>query len=226
MANRAYLYSLNHQPKSYSDRPDTISGLSEWPYSVPFTYRVLMSGNPKLCTSLVSDGFEDDSPDSKTRLYAISSDFEAGFARLKKFIEVLRVIGKEISNLQDSMLNKTLEFLEDHKNHYLLLETIELDCMDGNEEVVLRGYVESEISACRAAGAAIDALPEDPKISADIVKNAAENNSESVLSAFYGLQFNEKFDDISSEPPIGLYWSDVLFYELENKKEFEVAPDH
>ncbi|WP_444914492.1 DUF7822 domain-containing protein [Microbulbifer sp. TRSA007] len=221
MANRSYLYSLSNQPKSYSDRPETISGLSEWPYSIPFTYRVLMSGNPNLCASLVSDGFEDDSPDDKTQLYAISSDFEAGFARLKKFVEVLRVISKDIMDLPDSMLNETLEFLQEHKDRHLLLETIELDCMDDSEESVLRGYVESEIIACREAGAAIDALPEDPKVSADIVKSAAENNSESALSPFYGLQFNDKFDNVESEPPVGLYWSDILYYDLESKKEFE-----
>ncbi|WP_445365696.1 hypothetical protein ACJJJB_02700 [Microbulbifer sp. ANSA001] len=223
MANRSYLYSLSNQPKSYSDRPDTISGLSEWPYNIPFTYRVLMSGNPKLCASLVSDGFDNDSPDNKTQLYAISSDFETGFARLKKFIEVLRVIGKEIDGLQESMLNETLEFLEEHKDSYLLLETIELDCMDESEEAVLRGYVEGEISACREAGSAIDALPEDPEVAAGIVINAAKNKSEAAPSAFYGLQFNDKFDDIESEPPLGLYWSDILYYELENKEEFEEA---
>ncbi|BBM00184.1 hypothetical protein [Microbulbifer sp. GL-2] len=223
MANRSYLYSLSNQPKSYSDRPDTISGLSEWPYNIPFTYRVLMSGDPKLCASLVSDGFDDDSPDNKTQLYAISSDFAPGFARLKKFIEVLRVIGKEIPDLHDSMLDEILEFLEEHKDSYLLLETIELDCMDESEEAVLRGYVEGEISACREAGAAIDVLPEDPEVSADIIINAAKNKSEAAPNAFCGLEFNDKFDDIESELPLGLYWSDILYYELENKEEFEEA---
>lgn len=223
MANRSYLYSLSNQPKSYSDRPDTISGLSEWPYSIPFTYRVLMSGNPKLCASLVSDGFDDESPDNKTQLYAISSDFALGFARLKKFIEVLLVIGKEIPDLHDSMLDETLEFLEEHKDSYLLLETIELDCMDESEEAVLRGYVEGEISACREAGAAIDALPEDLEVSADIIINAAKNKSEAAPNSFCGLEFNDKFDDIESELPLGLYWIDILYYELENKEEFEEA---
>lgn len=86
MANRAYLYSLSNRPISYADRPDTISGLSEWAYAVPFSYRVLMSGNPQLCASLVSDGFDGEPADRKTKLYAISGDFEAGFARLKRLM--------------------------------------------------------------------------------------------------------------------------------------------
>jgi hypothetical protein len=45
MANRAYLYSLSNRPTSYTDRPETITGLSEWPYAIPFTYRVLLSGD-------------------------------------------------------------------------------------------------------------------------------------------------------------------------------------
>jgi hypothetical protein len=77
---------------SFSDRPETISGLSEWPYAVPFSYRALMSGDPKLCSSLVSDGFEDEPADQKTRLYAISSDFELGYARLKKLLAAVRSI--------------------------------------------------------------------------------------------------------------------------------------
>ena len=76
MANRAYLYSLSKPPTSYSDRPDTICGLSEWAYGVPFSYRVLMSGNPRACASLISDGLEDDPKDKKTKLYAISGDFQ------------------------------------------------------------------------------------------------------------------------------------------------------
>ena len=70
MANRSYLYSLSNRPTSYADRPETISGLSEWPYDVPFIYRLLMSGDPQLCASLVSDGLDDDEPGSRTRLYA------------------------------------------------------------------------------------------------------------------------------------------------------------
>ncbi|CAB3642924.1 hypothetical protein [Achromobacter pestifer] len=90
MANRSYLYSLSNRPTSYADRPETISGLSEWPYYVPFMYRLLMSGDPQLCASLVSDGFDIDEPEQKTRLYAISSHFDTGLERVKRFAEIVR----------------------------------------------------------------------------------------------------------------------------------------
>ncbi|WZB64827.1 hypothetical protein WJ971_17800 [Achromobacter xylosoxidans] len=90
MANRSYLYSLSNRPASYADRPETICGLSEWPYAVPFSYRLLMSGDPQVCASLIADGLEDDEPHRRTRLYAISSRFEPGLARIKRFAEIVR----------------------------------------------------------------------------------------------------------------------------------------
>ena len=92
MANRSYLYSLSNRPTSYEDRPETISGLSEWAYDVPFIYRLLMSADPQLCASLVSDGLDDDEAEQKTRLYGISSPFDAGYERVKRFAGIVRWI--------------------------------------------------------------------------------------------------------------------------------------
>lgn len=220
MANRSYLYSLSNQPTSYTDRPDSISGLSEWPYNIPLSYRILLSGNPKLCASLISDGFESDPPDNKTQIYAVSGDFEVGFLRLKKFIEIVRLLATEKSELLASMLGETIDFLEKHQDRYLLLETIELDCMDEDEETALRACVEAEISACRDAGAAVDVLPEDPRIAADILKGAAEKESAAPVGAFHGILFNDNFDSYENDTPMGLYWTDILYCELENKEEF------
>ena len=77
MSNRAYLYSHSNRPTADADRPETISGLSEWSYAVPFSYRVLMSGDPQLCSSSISDGFDSEPAGAKTKLYAISGDFDA-----------------------------------------------------------------------------------------------------------------------------------------------------
>ena len=82
--------ALSNRPTHFTDRPETISGLSEWPYAVPFMYRLLMSGDPQLCASLISDGLEDEEPDQRTRLPAISSTFEPGLARVKRFAEIVR----------------------------------------------------------------------------------------------------------------------------------------
>ena len=92
MANRSYLYSLGNRPTSYRDRPETISGLSEWPYDIPFVYRLLMSADPQLCGSLVSDGFDSEQEGRKTRLHAISSAFAPGFERFRRFAEIVKVL--------------------------------------------------------------------------------------------------------------------------------------
>src|SRR5215468_4468904 len=118
MANRSYLYSLSNRPASFSDRPGTISGLSEWNYAVPFSYRILMSGGPQLCSSLVSDGFNGEPPDQKTRLYAISSDFEPGYARLKKFLAIVRTLAGGGAPGLVHAIGESQTFLEAHRNRY------------------------------------------------------------------------------------------------------------
>lgn len=119
-----------------------------------------MSGDPQLCSTLLSDGFDGESPDKKSRLFAISSDFELGFARMKRLITILRPLAVSSSELTAG-LDDTLEFLEAHRNRYLLLETIELDCMTSEGEEQLRRSVEEEIKEILRVGAAIDALPTD-----------------------------------------------------------------
>jgi len=220
MANRAYLYSLSNRPASYSDRPETISGLSEWPYGIPFSYRVLMSGDPRLCASLVSEGFEDDPPEQPTKLYAISSEFDAGHARLTKLIAAIRAVS-DATGLA-AALDETERFLQEHRDGFLLLETIELDSMMEASAAGLKACVEGEIEHCRAAGAAIDALPDNPAdAGAWLLKAAAEKSDE----PFSGLVLTDDFDntrDDKTDNPLGVsWWTDVLYFGLWNRAEFE-----
>jgi hypothetical protein len=207
MANRSYVYSLSNRPTSYSDRPETISGLSEWNYAVPFSYRALMSGGPQLCSSLVSNGFNSEPPDRKTRLYAISSDFELGYARLKKFFTIVRtLVGDGAPDLVHA-IEETQIFMEAHRNRYILLETIELDTMSEETEQRLRTCVESELSACVRTGAAIEALPANAEEAGARLKAAAQQSSAEPLNAFYGLVLDDHFDSTRNDKtryPLGL----------------------
>ncbi|MGL6073377.1 MAG: hypothetical protein ACRC8S_04340 [Fimbriiglobus sp.] len=219
MANRAYIYSISNQPSSYADRPETISGLSEWAYMIPLSYRVLMSGNPRLCASLISDGFDGELPEQKTRLYAIVGDFDAGYARLKKLLSLVRIVGSASPALGEC-IDETLEFLESHQDRYVLLETIELDSMTADGEAELLASVQNEIRECIKVAEAIDALPADATEAASTLIRAS---TEDPLSAFYGLRFDDNFDNVrdGNEHPLGLEWSDVLFFGLWNRAEFE-----
>jgi hypothetical protein len=217
VANRSYLYSLSNRPASFSDRPVTISGLSEWNYDVPFSYRALMSGGPQLCSSLLSDGFDGEPQDRKTRLYAISSDFDLGYARLKKFFAIVRTLAGHGAPGLVHAIEETQIFLEAHRNRYMLLETIELDTMSEDTEHGLRACVERELSACLRAGAAIEALPAGAMEAGAQLKAAAQQKSGEPLDAFYGLVLDDHFDstrDDMTSYPLGLRWSDVLYVEL------------
>jgi hypothetical protein len=223
MANRAYLYSLSNQPTSYADRPETVTGLSEWAYAIPFSYRALMSGDPRRCASLLSDGFEDEPADGKTKLYAISADFEVGFARLKRFFAIARpLVGTSSPRLLAEM-EETIRFLEAHRDRYLLLETVELDCMNASGEAELQTCVDNEIDECRSTGEAIDELPEDPEEASRQLRLAIRGHSP-LAEAFQGLQLNDDYDNVrggGTKYPLGLGWSTELFFGLWNRTEFE-----
>ncbi|PIF76645.1 hypothetical protein CLU95_3813 [Variovorax sp. 54] len=281
MANRSYLYSLTNRPTSYTDRPETISGVSEWNYDIPFMYRLLMSGDPQLCASLISDGLEDDEETGqKGKLYAISGRFEPGFARVKRLIDIVRYLAAQAplpapapaappvvaaapkatslvdrlkgwfsppaaspkappaavspasatpatgSTLLPKWLDETLAFLEAHRNEHLLLETIELDTMYESEEAPLRACVEKELARCQQAGAALDALPQDIAAAAQLLREAGATQQAAPLDAFFGLRFDDDCDSTrtrATEYPLGLQWSEILYFGLFNRAEFEEA---
>jgi hypothetical protein len=221
VANRSYLYSLSNRPTSYPDRPDTICGLSEWAYAVPFSYRLLMSGDPQLCSSLVSDGFDGEPPNKKSKLYATSGDFDQGFARLKAFFSIVRPIAAASPDLIAG-LDGTVEFLEAHRDRYLLLETIELDCMEEEGEAELRACVEKEIANCVHAGAAVDALAANLSDARDRLQAAAQRKGAPPLDALHGLRLDDDYDNShKAKYPLGLEWTDVLYFELWNRAQFE-----
>jgi hypothetical protein len=239
MANRSYLYSLSNRPTSFADRPETIRPLSEWPYSVPFSYRVLMSGDPELCASLISDGFEDEPTGDKTRLHAVSSSFEPGFGRLQKLCAVLRQLASEQTPELVARLDETERFLEQHRDRYLLLETIELDTVAEEGGPDLRSAVKREIVKCRRAGEAVDALSSSVAEATVQLKSAARQRPgkpwwkwwarPAPLEALYGLRLDDDFDntrDRKTPYPIGLSgWTDVVYFQLWNREKFETERD-
>lgn len=226
MANRSYLYSLSNRPTAYADRPETISGLSEWAYDVPFSFRVLLSGEPQLCASLVSNGFDGDPEDQRTKLYAIRGEFEAGFSRLRRFVEILRPLVVSASPALAAGLDGTLAFLEAHRDRYLLLETVELDTMTAETGEALAECVRAEVGECGRAGAAIDALPADAAAAGALLLRASREEAGPPFDALFGLRLDDRHDDTrdgSARYPLGLDWCDELYFALSNKADFEAS---
>lgn len=235
VANRSYLYSISNRPTSYVDRPETIHGLAEWAYDVPLSFQVLMSGNPQLCASLVADGLEDEPEGAKSKLYALSAEFEPGYARLRRLAAALRFAAEGRAPALLEALVEMLSFLEQHRDRYLLLETIELDMMMVEGEGPLRESVEHCLAACLQVGAAVDALPNDPALAAAALRQAASPRStkpwyapwrkEPPPGPFSGIVLTDDFDNVRDNKtarPLGLSdWSSGLYYELWNRERFE-----
>lgn len=227
MANRSYLYALSNQPASFTDRPETIQGLSEWPYAVPLVYYILLSGEPQLSASLITNAEEDasepDKPAIPTRYYALTGNFEAGFKRFRRFATVVRnAVGKRAAGLTEA-LSVATEFLSAHQDRYFLLETLELDCMEeGWEGDGQRQLASLHLERARAAGAAVDALSRFDLIAAAQLLGAAQAGKRA-RAPFRGLALSNEFDS-DPDHPMGMgYWDEILYYELWNRKDFEAA---
>ena len=261
MANRSYLYSLSNRPAAYVDRPETISGLSEWPYDVPFMYRLLMSGDPQPCASLVSDGMEDEEPGSKTRLYAISGVFEPGYARVRRCRyrprrrgagagsrawvhgggqRFRRVAAGVLHGPREADVLAASGRRPDAGSGLVRRSRLGPAAGRAGRNAGLRrpsrqpsaagdhpGHhvPRRRIARCRPACAARAAgQPANVDEAARALRTAVAEPAAEPLDAFHGLRLDNDFDSTrtgATERPVGLYWSDVLYFELFNRSQFE-----
>lgn len=221
MANRSYLYSLSNQPESYADRPKAITGLSEWPWDIPLVYQILLSGEPRLCASLIAEGLNDDEPGNPTPLYALTGRFDSGFTRMKRFAEIVATIAPPKSRELRRAINEALEFLSAHRNEYFLLETLELDIMEGSDSAALRQLPEKHLADVRAAAEAVDALRPWNFITVRKLRRGARG-LRGKFAHFNGVSLGDDFDNPNTGKDLGMgYWSEVLFFDLWNRERFE-----
>lgn len=215
VVNRAYLYSLDNRPVSYFDRPERASGLSEWPDTVPISYRILASGNTQICSSLIANGLEG-APDVK--VYAINGEYDVGFARFLRFIDVIRFVSGSSHFEAPKLLDETIStrsFLDLHMNKYVQLETVELDILSGGDEAMMKEMVEAEASMCTWIGESIDALPSDTNEAAAVVYESSVKGT----GPFAGLRFDDKYD--AGRSPLGFRWSETLNFDMPTRAAFE-----
>lgn len=223
MANRSYLFSISNQPTCYADRPETVIGLSEWNYKIPLSYMILASGNTALSASLIAlppEGYAN-SPEH-VEYYALTGNFEIGFNRLKKFLNVLSAIFKNKGLSIESEISETIEFLNENHSNFIYLETVELDMMmlekveDFNERSSLYALL------CAKIGLAIDSLPDDINEASTILEQACNGELNDSYNCFEGISLNEDFDDGFQDIVIGLSeWSNTLYFDIKNKQAYE-----
>lgn len=120
MANRSYIYTIDFdRSKRKQQDSDKICGLSEYKYSIPLSFKLLISQDTKLCDSMIWD-YE--------KPLAIIGDYRKGRERLLAFLEELKMKGLFDEDDLDNRINITKESLYDSKRDldYVLLECGEL----------------------------------------------------------------------------------------------------
>jgi hypothetical protein len=124
MANRAYLYSINKIPVKGSDTAGiNIVGLSEHNWAVPIAFNVLVSGNPKICKSLI---YEDENT-------GILGEYEKGLECLQKLLQLVRENNVQYTEVFERKCREAEEFLNGKKikQKYFFLELGEIFIMEG-----------------------------------------------------------------------------------------------
>lgn len=196
MANRSYLYSSNFVPSSDGSQADRrITGISEWKYDIPIAYKILVSGNPGKCRSLIWEV-----PDE----IAIVGDYDQGVDRLLSFLD--RIPLPTVVPLKE----KARRFLTDeaNKNRYFLLECGEIfDIMD-------EGSLADQNDQLLAEVRNIEPIIE--RIVADLIASQP-GKVRDFLSRLLGrkLLLLEKKDFADAICSLGLdNWSSILYFDL------------
>jgi len=126
MANRSYLYSLDFdRTKGKREKGEKIFGLSEYPYSIPLSYKILVSQDAKNSHSIIWD-YE--------HPIAIQGNFEKGRQKLVDFLSKLSNENIFDKGELERQVSETKKFLDEHKLENIILECGEIYEM-GNEKL-------------------------------------------------------------------------------------------
>ena len=192
MANRTYLYATDLIPMhSNAGAKRKIIGLSECKYELPFTFRLLIAGDPQLCLSNIWH-FRTEAGALPHPL-ALASSFAAGLDRARTFHALL------VHPVARECFGEVLAFLDRPENQqtHLLLELGEyLSMFEDDDEP--KGKLHEKAAAFRAM------LEGDPS---DSIKEFAEE-----LNALPQGASNET-KQLVLERLGNCTWSNVLYHE-------------
>ncbi len=114
MANRSYLYALNGVPAlNVPIDALEVTGISEFNYSIPLVYRLLVSSDPMACQSLIW---------GEAGQIGIIGSYGGGVERLRTFLQRLE------HPVAAPLVSATLDFLalEGNRRSHFLLEAGEI----------------------------------------------------------------------------------------------------
>jgi len=117
MANRSYLFSSDSVTHTGIRRDCKPIGIAEWGYDIPLVFKILLSGNPATCRSLLF---------AHTHDIALVGDFAQGVRNFERFLKRIDVPAAR------PMIEEARRFLNKPENQrrYFLLECGEIFCMD------------------------------------------------------------------------------------------------
>lgn len=160
MANRSYLYSTNLPSNAAPDQgARRITGISEWNYDIPLVFKILLSGNPRTCPSLIWNS--DDN-------IALAGDYIAGAEKLLLFCDA---IGHP--NLLP-LAREAGEFLVEarNKDRYFHLECAEIFFLSHEDgfDALASGLVEEIKGIDQQLDEIKQAVSQDPERSEDVFR--------------------------------------------------------
>jgi hypothetical protein len=194
MANRCYLYSTNFIPGAAATEHRRAVGIAEFAYDIPLVFKLLLSGNPRPCSSLIFEGTDE---------IALVGDYEPGLARMLQFLDDVR------HPAVPSLREEAQEFLEseENRNSYFVLEGGEVFAMTAESLIKENQKLLAEL---------VDLEPRIVKAIAEIeARIQEETHPPGFLARLFGARTPVRKDDSSDLVyRLGLgNWTNVLFYE-------------
>jgi hypothetical protein len=222
MANRSYLYSIDFD-RTKGERKDgeKIFGLSEYSYSIPLSYKILVSQDSKISNSI---NWDYEHP------IAIQGSFEKGKLKLLDFLEKLQ--GKNIFDKTElnKQINETKDFLNNHQLQNIILECGEIYEMgDGEIEDQNKNLFEEDI--LKIESQENEYLNDFKIMNTNIEKLKKEisdlSKPKGFLSKLFSSDNSSKVKELEKKVEnteqkmwnmLGInYWSDILYFHFENE---------
>lgn len=222
MANRSYLYSIDFdRTKGERKEGEKILGLSESPYSIPLSYKILVSQDSKISNSI---NWNYEHP------IAIQGNFEKGKNRLFNFLINLQN-EKLFDNTElEKQIHQTREFLNGHQLQNIILECGEIFEMEDkklevqnnelfNQDVKnIENHINESLIDFRKMKIKIENLKKElidlSKPKRFLSKLYSSDNSTKV----YELEFEIISTEKEMWGKLGLnYWSEILYFHFDNK---------
>ena len=222
MANRSYLYSLEFD-RTKGDRKEgeKIIGLSECPYAIPLSYKILVSQDAKESKSI---NWDYEHP------IAIIADFKKGKEKLYDFLSTLSTQDLFDRDELQNQIDTTKQFLDSVNLKFVILECGEIyELAEEELEIQNKELYEKEVLKIDEQIHQYLKNFKEMKGSISRLKSEIEKLSKpkGIFSKMFSSDKSKEIEALEKELKeeelemwnmLGInYWSNVLYYHFENE---------